>query len=93
MHADNIFVEDINFTSWSKGIVRKQSLDSGIGKSIDEILPYVCWKRGKYYAKVDQSYTSQGCPNCGYLNNKKLADRKHNCSNCGCQVNRDVAVA
>ncbi|WP_287517535.1 transposase [Okeania sp. SIO2C2] len=57
--ADNTFVEDINFTSWSKGIVRKQSLDSGIGKFINEILPYVCWKRGKYYAKVDKNYTSQ----------------------------------
>ncbi|WP_287276360.1 MULTISPECIES: transposase [unclassified Okeania] len=91
--ADNTFVEDINFTSWSKGIVRKQSLDSGIGKFINEILPYVFWKRGKYYAKVDKNYTSQECPNCGYLNKKKLAERKHNCSNCGCQVNRDVAAA
>lgn len=33
--ADNIFVEDINFKSWSKGIVRKQSLDSGIGQFIN----------------------------------------------------------
>ncbi len=29
--ADNIFVEDINFISWSRGIVRKRSLESGIG--------------------------------------------------------------
>jgi putative transposase len=28
--ADNIFVEDINFKSWSKGMFCKQSLDSGI---------------------------------------------------------------
>jgi len=35
--ADNIFVEDINFVSWSRGIVRKQSLDSGIGSFINEI--------------------------------------------------------
>ncbi len=53
--ADNIFLEDINFISWSKGIVRKQSLDSGIGQFINEILPYICWKRGKYYAKVDKN--------------------------------------
>ncbi|WP_287527070.1 transposase [Okeania sp. SIO2C2] len=43
--TDNIFVEDMNFKSWSQGIVRKQSLDSGIGQFINEILPYVCWKR------------------------------------------------
>ncbi|WP_293124168.1 transposase [Okeania sp. SIO1I7] len=42
--ADNIFVEDINFNSWSRGIVRKQSLDSGIGQFIHEILPFVGWK-------------------------------------------------
>ncbi len=39
--ANNIFVEDINFISWSRGIVRKRSLESGIGQFINEILPYV----------------------------------------------------
>ncbi|WP_293088742.1 transposase [Okeania sp. SIO3B5] len=91
--GDNIFVEDINFKSWSKGIVRKQSLDSGIGQFINEILPFVCWKRGKYYAKVDKNYTSQECPKCGHINKKKLFERKHNCSNCNYQENRDVAAA
>nr|WP_293094865.1 zinc ribbon domain-containing protein [Okeania sp. SIO2F4] len=78
--ADNIFVEDINFNSWSKSIVIKKSLDSGIGQFINEILPYVCWKRGKYYAKVNKDYTSQECPLCGHVQKKKLSDRKHNCS-------------
>ncbi|MGK7922539.1 MAG: RNA-guided endonuclease InsQ/TnpB family protein [Trichodesmium sp.] len=91
--ADNIFVEDINFNSWSRGIIRKQSLDSGIGQFINEILPYICWKRGKYYAKVDKNYTSQECPRCGYIQKKKLSERKHNCSSCGYQINRDVAAA
>ena len=91
--ADNIFVEDINFKSWSRGIVRKQSLDSGIGQFINEILPYICWKRGKYYAKVDKNYTSQECPKCGQIEKKKLSDRKHNCSHCNYQENRDVAAA
>ncbi|WP_293079079.1 transposase [Okeania sp. SIO3B5] len=91
--TDNIFVEDINFKSWSRGIVRKQSNDSGIGQFINEILPYICWKRGKYYAKVDKNYTSQECPKCGHRNKKKLSQRNHNCSNCGYQINRDVAAA
>ncbi len=42
--ADNIFVEDIKFISWSRGIFRKQSLDSGIGQFIHQILPFVCWR-------------------------------------------------
>jgi hypothetical protein len=52
--ADNIFVEDINFLAESKGIFRKISLDCGIGQFINEILPFVCWKRHKYYLKVDK---------------------------------------
>ncbi|MGB3514513.1 MAG: transposase [Microcoleaceae cyanobacterium] len=91
--TDNIFVDDINFKSWSRGIVRKQSLDSGIGQFINEILPYICWKRGKYYAKVDKNYTSQECPKCGNRQKKKLSNRKHICSSCGYQKNRDVAAA
>ena len=91
--GDNIFVEDINFNSWSRGIVRKQSLDSGIGQFINEILPYICWKRGRYYLKVDKNYTSQECPKCGHIQKKKLSERNHNCSNCGYHINRDIAAA
>jgi len=92
--ADNIFVEDINFVSWSRGIVRKQSLDSGIGSFINEILPFVVWKRGKYYLKVDKNGTSQDCPNCGAITGKKaLSERVHRCDSCGHIEPRDTASA
>ena len=48
--ADNIFVEDINFVSWSKGIVRKQSLDSGIGQFINEILYHQDLRKDAIYS-------------------------------------------
>ena len=93
-HADNFFVEDINFNSWSKGIVRKQSLDSGIGGFINEVLPYVCWKRGKYYLKVDKNKTSQTCPKCDKeTGKKKLNQRVHKCQFCGHFESRDTAAA
>jgi len=92
--TDNIFVEDINFKSWSRWIVRKASLDSGIGQFINEILPFVCWKRGKFYLKVDKNYSSQECPECGHNTGKKqLNERVHKCENCGYTCNRDVAAA
>jgi putative transposase len=92
--ADNIFVEDINFVSWSRGIVRKQSLDSGIGSFINEILPFVAWKRGRYYLKVDKNGTSQECPNCGAFTGKKsLSERVHRCDSCGHVEPRDTASA
>ncbi|WP_293149795.1 zinc ribbon domain-containing protein [Okeania sp. SIO2C9] len=42
---------------------------------------------------MDKNYTSQECPKCGHINKKKLSERKHNCSNCNYQENRDVAAA
>lgn len=92
--TDNIFVEDINFISWSRGIVRKQSLDSGIGQFINEILPYVCWKRSKFYLKVNKNGTSQECSNCGNNTGKKqLSERLHHCQYCGYTAPRDVVSA
>ena len=92
--ADNIFVEDINFNSWSKGLYGEQSLDSGIGGFINEVLPFICWKRGKYYLKVDKNGTSQKCSNCGkYTGKKELDERIHFCQFCHHSESRDTNSA
>jgi putative transposase len=92
--ADNIFVEDINFNSWSKGYARKQSLDSGIGGFINEILPMVCWKRNKFYLRVDKNRTSQECSNCGqHTGRKELGERLHVCQFCNHTESRDTNSA
>ena len=92
--AENIFVEDINFKFWSRGLFAKQSLDSGIGAFINEILPFICWKRGKYYLKVDKNYSSQECPNCRLFTGKKtLSQRIHKCQYCHVEMSRDIASA
>ena len=88
-----IFVEDINFNSWSKGMFCKQSLDMGIGQFFT-ILEYVCSQTDTYFAKVDKDYTSQICPNCGTHTGKKELDvRVHKCLECGYEQDRDVAAS
>jgi putative transposase len=88
-----IFVEDINFVSWSKGLFAKQSLDMGLGQFFN-ILEYVCSRTDTYFAKVDKNYTSQICPNCGtHTGKKELNVRIHQCSECGYEQDRDVAAA
>jgi putative transposase len=88
-----IFVEDINFVSWSKGLFAKQSLDMGLGQFFN-ILEYVCFKTDTYFAKVDKNYTSQICPNCGTHTGKKdLSIRFHKCLECGYEQDRDIAAA
>jgi len=83
--VDNIFVENINFRSWSKGLFCKQSLDSGIGGFINTVLPYVAWKQGKFYLKVDKNGTSQECCKChAHTGKKELGQRTHTCTNPKC---------
>ncbi len=90
--TDNIFIENINYKSWSKGLFRKQSLDSAIGSFMNEILPMICWKRNKFYLKVDKDYSSQECPNCRLFTGKKtLNQRFHKCRYCNIELDRDIA--
>ena len=92
--ADNIFIEDIDYKSWSKGLFCKQSLDSGIGSFMHQILPFVCWKRGKYFLEVSKDFTSQECSNCGqFTGKKKLSERVHACQHCGHTESRDTNSA
>ncbi|MBV9386658.1 MAG: transposase [Chroococcidiopsidaceae cyanobacterium CP_BM_ER_R8_30] len=91
--AQAIFVEDINFKAWAKGLFRKHTLDAAYGQFFN-ILSYICWKRGIFFLKVDKDYTSQTCPNCQTLTGKKdLSVRIHQCKNCGYTTHRDVAAS
>lgn len=66
-------------------------LDGGFGQFRD-LLKWVCWKRGKYFAVIDHKYTSQICPKCGtHTGNKEFSERVHLCSECGYQTTRDHA--
>lgn len=91
--AGMIFAEDLNLKALASGMLGKHTLDAGWGQFL-EILKYVCWKRGVYFAKVDFLGTSQTCPQCGTHTGKKtLAERWHKCDCCGYETDRDVAAA
>jgi putative transposase len=91
--AGMVFVEDINFKAWAKGLFGKHTLGAGFGQFFN-ILAYVCWKRDVFFWKVDKDYTSQICPECNTHTGKKdLSDRVHKCPNCGYQTNRDIAAS
>lgn len=91
--AGMIFVEDINFKAWAKGMFRKHTLDASFGQFLS-ILRWVAWRRGVFFAKVNKDYTSQQCPECGtYTGKKELDERIHSCPACNYTCNRDVAAA
>jgi putative transposase len=91
--AGMVFVEDIDFRVWAKGLFGKHTLDAGFGQFIS-ILSWMCWKQGVYFEKVNKDYTSQVCPNCDTHTGKKTLDnRVHSCPECGYTTHRDVAAA
>jgi putative transposase len=91
--AGMVFAEDLNLKATSRGMLAKHCLDAGWGSFLD-ILKWVCWKRGVYFAKVDPNGTSQTCPQCGaHTGKKELSQRLHDCSECGYVTDRDVAAA
>ncbi|MEN9566585.1 MAG: hypothetical protein RLZZ69_1781 [Cyanobacteriota bacterium] len=91
--AGMIFVEDINFKAWAKGMLSKHTLDAAFGQFV-LILQWVAWRRGIYFAKVNKDYTSQQCPECEtHTGKKELDERIHSCPVCGFTINRDVAAA
>ena len=91
--AGMIFVEDINFVSWQRGMLSKHSADAGFGQFVN-ILEWVCWKTDTYFAKVNKDDTSQTCPNCGAHTGKKALDvRIHYCGECNYTTTRDVAAS
>ena len=91
--SQSIFIEDINFISWAKGMLGKHTLDAAFGQFVT-ILEWVAWKRDVFIAEVDKNYTSQICPNCGsHTGKKSLSEREHNCPECGYKTHRDVAAA
>ena len=91
--AGMIFVEDLNFLSWQRGMFSKHSADAGFGQFVN-ILEWVCWKTDTHFAKVNKDGTSQTCPNCGAHTGKKNLDvRVHCCHECGYTTTRDVAAS
>ncbi|WP_249369255.1 transposase [Acaryochloris marina] len=88
--GDAIAVEHLNLIGLSRGMLGKHMLDAGHGQFLNQILPWVCFKRDKAYVQVDARGTSQECPDCGAVVTKMLKDRWHQCS-CGSSKPRDVA--
>ncbi|QUS59899.1 RNA-guided endonuclease TnpB family protein [Synechocystis sp. PCC 7338] len=91
--AGMLFAEDLNLKMTSRGMLAKHCLDAAWGSFLD-ILKWVSWKRGVYFAKVDPNGTSQTCPQCGaHTGKKELSERVHHCDECGYVAARDVAAA
>lgn len=91
--GDVVAVESLNLKGLSCDFLSQQMLDAAHGQFLNHILPWVCFKRGKGYLKVEAAGTSQECPSCGGSVKKSLGQRWHDCPHCGASMPRDVASA
>ena len=89
-NAGMVFTEDLDYRILAKGMLGKSMLDAGFG-AFRNIVKYVCWKRGSFFALVNSRGTSQECPECGAEVKKDLSVRVHLCLNCKYQTDRDIA--
>ena len=78
-----------------------QAAKSGLNKSIADagwsqfikILTFKAEKAGKKVVKVNPYGTSQHCSNCLNRAPKELSERRHSCSSCGLEMDRDTNAA
>lgn len=66
----------------------------GIG-NLKSLIKYKVTEAGGFYIEVPTQKVkpNQTCPNCGHQEKKTLAQRQHNCAQCGYVANKDVAAA
>jgi putative transposase len=90
---DAIGVEDLNV----KGMVKNHHLAKSISDAgwsqFTSILTNKAESAGRRVVKVNPSYTSQDCSQCGHRVRKTLATREHRCINCGFVAHRDHNAA
>jgi putative transposase len=90
---DAIAVEDLNV----KGMVKNHHLAKSISDAgwsqFTSILTNKAESAGRQVVKVNPSYTSQDCSQCGRRVRKTLATREHRCINCGFVAHRDHNAA
>ncbi len=88
---DLMAIEDLNILGMSRGILSKQIHDVA-WNSFFQKLTYKAENAGKKLIKVNPNGTSQTCI-CGAKVNKTLAQRWHQCVECGYSNHRDIVSA
>lgn len=89
---DLIAVENLSINGLSRGILAKQIHDVSWGGFFEKVA-YKAESAGRVFVKVNPNYTSQDCSDCGYREKKPLAERQHNCKQCGLSLHRDENAA
>ena len=89
---DVVAVEDLNVKGLARTKLAKYVLDAG-WSSFLSIVTNKAVNAGLLVVPVSAYNTSQDCSTCGEKVPKKLHERWHDCSHCGCSIDRDDNAA
>jgi putative transposase len=87
-----IAVEDLNVSGLARAMLAK-SVHNAAWTQLRTMIEYKAAGAGVRVIAVNPRGTSQTCPECGAVAVKTLATRVHNCTECDCVMDRDVAAA
>lgn len=87
-----IAIEDLNVGRLARSMLAKSVHDAAWGQ-LRQFLTYKAESAGSEVIAVDPRGTSQVCSECGCSVPKTLAERWHDCPECGYSANRDVNAA
>ena len=86
-----IAFEDLDLTGLKRGMLARSVHDAAWALLV-QFVRFKAASAGAEVVLVDPRGTSQECPECGAVEAKTLATRRHRCG-CGCVLDRDVAAA
>ena len=93
MSNDVIVFEDLRVANMVKNRRLAKSISDAGWSQFTSILASKAESAGRKVVKVNPSYTSQDCSQCGRRVRKTLATREHRCVNCGFVAHRDHNAA
>ena len=86
-----IALENLNIKGMTRAFLAKSVLDCSWAAFLN-MLHYKAEEAGCEVVLVNPAQTTQKCSNCGLIQKKSLAERKHSCA-CGMSMHRDLNAA
>lgn len=85
-----ICVEDLEVNRMVHNHCLAKSISDASWSSFFNLLQVKGEETGRVVVRVNPSYTSQDCSQCGHREKKSLSTRQHDCKCCGLSINRDL---
>jgi putative transposase len=84
-----ICIEDLDIKKMLEGSTFAKSITDVSWNQFRQFLSYKAEEAGRQIGLVNPAYTTQTCFRCKHIQEKKLSEREHCCSQCGYTTSRD----